>query len=765
MADGVQGIMENMAVELSLLVKCGLFTKQEVQSIVRKRRRFEYKLKRLARSKEDYLAYIDYELKLLRLRNARLARLRDNSDVAVNPLVKTGGTRHIHFIFDRALRKYPSDMRLWGAYIDFCAHHKAARAASRAMSRALQLHPEQTALWVFAARWELRTNKSLRAARGLFQRAVRTNPADLAVYVEYARLELDALLDIRRLQERQARRRQQQLDAEISAKGKGKGKAAKRPRTSESGETGMDNGDDDDKVKKEKEGEKGEEEEEEEEEDFDVRDFDDEDLAEEEERAMAAAALARKQSVSLETLALPEVEADAADAAAVRAQLERHVAAAAAEDTPLMQAAVPLAIYEHARAQLAGAARVDIAFLSLFSSYPTLAEHTVPPVEHALRADHAAQPAAWAALAAAAARRGAPAAPVFEEGLRAVPRDALPELWRFYIAFEGAAAVAEEEEEMEEKESKEETEGKTTATTKEPLLMNVEAAKRVAELCERCAGANALCERTCDAWLAAAAVLGDTALAQRVAAVATTHYPQLARYWQARIAVERCASTDSAEEAVARVLKAGLAAMTASEGPDAAAHAHALWLEGLRALVRADASPAALLSHCERALNSLAAKQPVVRTTDSDATALSGGSAGAFASAAFDILREHFSAGSSNSDTKQKQQQQQQRVLRTFVDGALRHSAVARCEAFVTRVLDWETAGRVDFARVRRLMLATLERAGSPLGQRCPALWLRYHLHEPDAGHMAEAAAVYAHARASLRDATTFVQMVASESS
>ena len=109
----------------------------------------------------------------------------------------------------------------------------------------------------------------------------------------------------------------------------------------------------------------------------------------------------------------------------------------------------------------------------------------------------------------------------------------------------------------------------------------------------------------------------------------------------------------------------------------------------------------------------------------------------------------------------------QQRVLRAFVDGALRHSAVARCEAFVTRVLDWETAGRdrVDFARVRRLMLATLERDGSVLGQRSPALWLRYHRLERDAGHMAEAAAVYAHARAALRDATSFVHEVASESS
>ena len=688
--------------ELSLLVKCGLFTKEEVQSIVRKRRHYEYKLRRVNRSKEDYLAYIEYELKLLKLRNARLDRLRNNSDIAVNPMVKTGGTRHIHFIFERALRKYPSDMRLWGSYIDFCAHNKAERSGSHALGRALQLHPEQTPLWIFAARWELHTNKSLRSARGLFQRAIRTNPTELSVYVEYARLELDALLDITRLKEKQEKRRKELEEAEDEDEDE-------EMEDHDGDESDDDMNDDEDGDKKKK----------------------------------------KKKSVSLESLTLPEAEIDTTDDAEVRNQLQRHIAAAQAS-TPFLQAAIPIAIYEYAQQQIPHDVRVEIAFLALFSSYKSTTEFTVPPVRKSLRENYSDVPTAWAALAECELRlvKGAAegnklATAIFEEGVAAVPKEAAPEMWRLYVAFASSSSEVE------------------------PLSNTFDktAAKRVVELCSRCESASALCERTCDAWITAAAVLNDATLVRQVGTVATTLFPGLARYWQARVAIEKCCSSMSGEDtskAEARVLSEGIAAMAALDGPEGASHAHELWIEGLRARIHDNETSKKLLAFCEKALNNLSAKQPVIRRTDKDDVALSGGSAGSFAVAAFDMLLEY------SKKTESQRSKSSKSLLRSFVDSALKHSAVARCEAFVTRIVDNELDGKapskVDIDYVRRIMLATLDKDGSVLGIRCPALWLKYHKMERDAGHMTEAAAVYRRARATLRDATGFVQLVSSSS-
>ncbi|KAL0398783.1 UNVERIFIED_CONTAM: hypothetical protein Sradi_2221600 [Sesamum radiatum] len=71
MADVVQFKLERMLNELDDLERRGLFSRREIAEIVKKRRKFEYRLKRPSPLKEDFLAYIDYEKQLDALRRLR----------------------------------------------------------------------------------------------------------------------------------------------------------------------------------------------------------------------------------------------------------------------------------------------------------------------------------------------------------------------------------------------------------------------------------------------------------------------------------------------------------------------------------------------------------------------------------------------------------------------------------------------------------------------------------------------------------------------
>ncbi|KAJ1906222.1 U3 snoRNP protein, partial [Coemansia sp. RSA 2337] len=62
MAEIVQYHLEQMVGELEDLERRKLFTKPELKSIVKKRTKFEYGLRRRRVSRADFLRYIEYEI-------------------------------------------------------------------------------------------------------------------------------------------------------------------------------------------------------------------------------------------------------------------------------------------------------------------------------------------------------------------------------------------------------------------------------------------------------------------------------------------------------------------------------------------------------------------------------------------------------------------------------------------------------------------------------------------------------------------------------
>lgn len=141
MADVVQYRMERMADELNDLERRGLFSREEIAEIVRRRRDFEYRLKRRSPLKQDFIAYIEYEKQLDALRSLRkraiIGKLADKgigkknkekkSKIWKRSLSDIAGVLRILNVYRMATMRYRGDLDLWFKYLEFCREKKHGR--------------------------------------------------------------------------------------------------------------------------------------------------------------------------------------------------------------------------------------------------------------------------------------------------------------------------------------------------------------------------------------------------------------------------------------------------------------------------------------------------------------------------------------------------------------------------------------------------------------------------------------------------------------
>ena len=199
MADAVRNVMESMVPELDALHERGLFTKQELQEVVKPRTACEYAIRRPGgkTTAADFIRYVEYEGKLEELRKLRMKTPRA-LEAAKNDKIRrrTKGraefciVRRMHFIFTRAINKFSGDVRVWKAYFEFCKKQGGSKTFSRALTKALQLHPTKPGMWIEAASWELNGHKNEGAARALLQQGLRICKDSPALWYEYFKFEL-----------------------------------------------------------------------------------------------------------------------------------------------------------------------------------------------------------------------------------------------------------------------------------------------------------------------------------------------------------------------------------------------------------------------------------------------------------------------------------------------------------------------------------------------------------------------------------------------
>jgi len=216
MADAVQYRLERMTDELDDLERRGLFNRAELADVVRRRRDFEFRLRRRSPLRQDFLDYIAYELRLDSLRNLRKrAIIRDapsESDDDHGSADEEGtkkkrkrrnkkwkksisdvaGVLRILDIYRMATVRFKGDLDLWFRYLEFCRGKRHGRM-KQVLAQAIRFHPKVPGLWIYAAAWEFDQNLNVAAARALMQSGLRSCPQSEDMWIEYLRMELTYL--------------------------------------------------------------------------------------------------------------------------------------------------------------------------------------------------------------------------------------------------------------------------------------------------------------------------------------------------------------------------------------------------------------------------------------------------------------------------------------------------------------------------------------------------------------------------------------------
>ncbi|KAJ4493967.1 U3 snoRNP protein [Lentinula edodes] len=191
----VQFQQEQMLDELKDLVDKKVFTVTETKQIMKQRSIYEATLVRRVAKKSDFLRYASYEMGLEHLRRKRVERLK----IPKIPLTVSDFAlvrRQFH-IFERALKRFKSDVGLWIEYIQLAKKEGARSLVGRITARALQLHPNVPSLYILAASHEL-AHLSPSTARMLLQRGIRLNSSNVEMWTEYVKMELGFIESLRR---------------------------------------------------------------------------------------------------------------------------------------------------------------------------------------------------------------------------------------------------------------------------------------------------------------------------------------------------------------------------------------------------------------------------------------------------------------------------------------------------------------------------------------------------------------------------------------
>lgn len=183
--------LEQSVPELEDLRRKGLFDKNEINKIMRKRTDFEHRITGRGSKPRDFLKYAEYEENVEKLRKKRWTRLSKSGSIDTKPSVSDwAGPRRILFIYDRATKRYQSDMNIWAAYLRFARKSGSVKVIYKAFTRLLQLQPRNVDAWISAAKYEFEDNSNAKGARILLQRGLRFNAESLKLWLNYAKFEL-----------------------------------------------------------------------------------------------------------------------------------------------------------------------------------------------------------------------------------------------------------------------------------------------------------------------------------------------------------------------------------------------------------------------------------------------------------------------------------------------------------------------------------------------------------------------------------------------
>jgi hypothetical protein len=189
MAETAMFKLEEMLPEATYFIERDVFTREEMKTIMDRRRLLELGVNSRAASLKDYMSYINHEIQVECDRRDRYEKVNIKKSSPRDFSI----VQRIHSLFNRCLSKYSSDISMWNKYIEFCSTSGSSSALTKVIMRAIKRHPRAAAFRVIAADRELQQG-GLVAARKLLMRAVRVKTDDrLAIWQQLLKLECAAL--------------------------------------------------------------------------------------------------------------------------------------------------------------------------------------------------------------------------------------------------------------------------------------------------------------------------------------------------------------------------------------------------------------------------------------------------------------------------------------------------------------------------------------------------------------------------------------------
>lgn len=184
--------LEQCIPEVEDLVDKGLFTKNEVSTIMKKRTDFEHRLNSRGSSIRDYMKYISYESSVSKLRTKRVKRILDCSKT--NSISDWSIQQRIAFIYQRGCNKFPSDLKFWAMHLNFLktrGHSTSYKRIHNVYNELLKLHPNNVEVWISCAKYEYEVHANFKSCRVVFQNGLRFNPDSSKLWYEYVKFELN----------------------------------------------------------------------------------------------------------------------------------------------------------------------------------------------------------------------------------------------------------------------------------------------------------------------------------------------------------------------------------------------------------------------------------------------------------------------------------------------------------------------------------------------------------------------------------------------
>ena len=193
MADKVQYVMDKLASVFIKLKELSLFNDSEVHLLSKRITDFEYILQRRQLQVSDFCNYLQYYIQLDKLRDIRSKK--NGLELAQERIadlrnIQRSFLRHISYIFERAIRRFPKELSLWNDYISFLSSNNCNKILNSVYGRILSLFPKNEDIWIAASSHELTRNNNAHASRILMQRSLRVNKSSEKLWLNYYQIEL-----------------------------------------------------------------------------------------------------------------------------------------------------------------------------------------------------------------------------------------------------------------------------------------------------------------------------------------------------------------------------------------------------------------------------------------------------------------------------------------------------------------------------------------------------------------------------------------------